>query len=293
MIPLLLSCVARAAPSPVAVVVSDELEAYREPTDAFLSAFGGAPRVYTLHGRASEAAAVVAQLARTPPEVVVCVGAKAAYAVKNGLPGTTVVYASVLDPKRYGLTGDDVTGVTMAVDPVTYLSQFVGFFPEVRTIGVIRGPDTPDKRLLAMNAAAVEVDRDMLIARAEAPSDVRRQMNALALQGADAVWLPPDRSILTTFGYRAIAEEARRRHLPLLVDTASMVEAGGLFTMTPDPVGVGQQTAALVQAILDTGDVPRPQDPEVVQVVLNLRTIEAAELPFDRTMLDFADVVVR
>jgi putative tryptophan/tyrosine transport system substrate-binding protein len=288
-----LQAVTWAAPSPVAVVVSDELEAYRLPTEAFLAEFGGAPRVYNLHGRASEAAAVVAQLQLAPPQVVLCVGAKAAYAVKNGLPQAVVVYAAVLEPRRYGLEGEAVTGVTMTIDPVTYLSQFVGFFPEVQTVGVIRGPETPDARVLAMSAAAVEVDRELLIARADSPREVRRAVHELAVQGVDAVWVPPDRSMLTTSGYRAVAEEARRRHLPLLVDTASMVEAGGLFTMTPDPEGVGRQAAAIVEAVLAGEAVPRPQDPEDLQVVLNLRTIEAAELPFDRAMLDFVDEVVQ
>jgi putative ABC transport system substrate-binding protein len=290
----LASVLAIAAPSPVAVVVSDELEAYRLPTEAFLDAFGGTPRVYTIHGRASEAAVVVAQLQRTPPTVVFCVGAKAAYAVHNGLPEIPMVYAAVIDPRRYGLTtGENASGVSMTVDPVTYLSQFVSFFPDVRTIGVIRGPDTADGRILSMSAAAVEVDRQLLIAEAATAKDVRKVLHDLAIQGVDAVWVPPDRSVLTTSGYRAVAEEARRRHLPLLVDTASMVEAGGLFTMTPDPVGIGQQAATLVKAVLQGEEVARLSDPEQVLVVLNLRTIEAADLPFDRAMLDFADKVVR
>lgn len=290
----LLAGLASASPTPVAVVVSDELDAYRAPTEAFLDAFDGSPRVYNLHGRASEAAAVVALLQHDPPDVVFCVGAKAAYAVANGMPDTQVVYAAVLDPRRYGLTSrKGVSGVSMAVDPVTYLSQFVSFFPDVHTIGVVRGPETPDKRILAMSAAAVEVDRELLIADAGSPREVRRVLHDLAVQGVDAVWVPPDRSVLTTSGYRGVAEEARRRHLPLLVDTASMVEAGGLFTMVPDPVGVGQQAAALVEALVRGEEVARSQDPERVLVVLNLRTIEAADLPFDRAMLDFADSVVR
>jgi putative ABC transport system substrate-binding protein len=284
---------ALAAPSPIAVVVSDELDAYRRPTEAFLEQIHGAPRVFNLHGRASEAAAVVAQLKSNPPQVVFCVGAKAAYAVHNGLPDVKLVYASVLDPKRYGITGQGVTGVSMTIDPVTFLSQFVGFFPDVHTIGVVRGSETTDQRLLAMSAAAVEIDRKLVIAEAGGPGDLRRMVHDLSEQGVDAVWVPPDRSILTTSGYRTLADEARRRHLPLLVDTASMVEAGGLFTMTPDPQGVGKQAAALVQAILEGQPVPRSADPEKLEVVLNLRTIEAAELPFDRAMLDFADRVVQ
>jgi ABC-type uncharacterized transport system substrate-binding protein len=283
---------ALAAGPRVVVVVSDELEAYRVPTEAFLSELGQQPRVYNLHGRASEAASVVDQLKANPPEVAFCVGAKAAYAVKNGLPDTRVVYAAILDPRRYGLVGDQVTGVTMGVEPVTFLSQFSGFFPDVRTIGVIPGPDTSAQRLLAMEAAAVELDKKLLVRRVTSTREVRRAFLELTRQGIDALWIPPERTVLTTSAYRALAEEVRRRHLPLLVETASMVEAGGLFTMVPDPEGMGQQAARIVHRILQGEEPPRPEDPEQLLVVLNTRTLEGAELEFDPLLLDFVDRLV-
>lgn len=289
---LALISVGAEARSRVVVVVSDELEAYRVPTEAFLAELGGQPRVYNLHGRAPEAAVAMTQIRIDAPEVLFCVGAKAAYACKNGLPGVTVVYAAVLDPERYGLVGDTVTGVTMEIDPVTYLSQFAGFFPDVRTIGVIRGPATDDARMAEIGAAATELDRQLVVREVQAPTEVRRALVELAREGVDALWVPPDRTALTTGGYRTIAEEARRRRLPLLVDTASMVEAGGLFAMVPDPEAVGRQAARLVNELLAGGEVPAPQPPDQVLVVMNVRTLDAAELPFDRLLLDFVDRVV-
>lgn len=283
---------ASAGSSRVAVVVSDELEAYRVPADAFLAELGLQPRVFNLHGRAAEAALVVAQLKSDPPEVVFCVGAKAAYAVKNGMPDTEVVYAAVLDPERYGIVGDRVTGVRMDIEPVTFLSQFTGLLPNVRTIGLIRGPGTPDKRMLAIGAATNELGIKLVVRDVEAARSVRRAFGDLTAGGIDALWLPPDRTTLTTTGYRALADEARRRHLPLLVDTANMVEAGGLFTMMPDPEGVGRQAAALVRELLDGGELQAPVPPEKLLVVLNGRTLDAAELPIDPLLLDFVDRLI-
>lgn len=278
--------------SRVAVVVSDELDVYHVPTEAFLAELGVQPRVFDIHGRASEAALVVAQLASDPPDVVFCVGAKAAYAVKNGLPQTTVVYAAILDPERYGIVGEHVTGVRMDIEPVTYLSQLVTLLPDVRTIGLIRGPGTPDKRMLAVGSAANELGLKLVVRDVEAPNQVRRAFVDVAAGGIDALWLPPDRVTLTTNGYRAITDEARRRHLPLLVDTANMVEAGGLFTMMPDPEGVGRQAAQLVRELLDGAPVPPPQAPEDLLVVVNARTLDAAELPIDPLVLDFVDQLI-
>lgn len=279
----------------IVVVVSDDFEGYRVPTEAFLTELGQQPRVYNLHGREAEADSVVAQLKSAPPSVVFCVGAKAAYAVKNGLPDTILVYASIIDPKRYGLVGETVTGVNMGVEAVTYLSQFSGFFPDVEHIGVIRGPDTTKQRLLAMEAAAVELDKKLVVREAETTSDIRRAFLDLSREDIDALWIPPERTVLTTSAYRALTEEVRLRHLPLLVETAPMVEAGGLFTMVPDPEGMGQQAARIVKRILadPTGNsTGRPESPEKLLVVLNTRTLEASGLAFDPLLLDFVDRII-
>ncbi len=285
---------AQAGMAQVAVVVSDELEAYRAPTEAFLAALGQQPRVYNLRGRASEAAQIANALKASDPEVVFCVGAKAAYAMKRLMPSTPMVYATILEPERFGIAGTHVTGVTMDIEPVTFLSQFTGFFPDVQRVGVIRGSGTTDEELAAMTAAAADLGRELVVAETTSTRGMRKAFAELAAKDVDALWLPLDREVLTTSSYRALADEARRRHLPVLVDTRSMVEAGGLFTMVPDPSGVGEQAAALVRRILDgeaAATLP-PEAPEDLQVVLNLRTLRESELEIDRLLLDFVDVTI-
>jgi putative ABC transport system substrate-binding protein len=276
----------------VGVVVSDDLEVYRAPTEAFLQQFPEQPRVYHLHGRAQDAAVVTKELSAWNPHVVVCVGAKAAYAVKAAMPSTPVVYVAVRDPARYGIAGAQVTGVSMAVDPLTFVSQFTGFFPEVETIGVIRGPQTSDERSAALVAAGDELGKSIVVESVEGPRDVRRALATLVDRGIGALWVPPDRAVLTTGTYRMLSEEARRRHLPLLVDTTSMVEAGGTFTMVPDPEGIARQAIGMVDQIL-AGAAPAvipPASPDELLVVLNLRTMATAGLEVDELLLDFVDL---
>lgn len=284
--------VASAGSSRVGLVVSDDLEVYRAPTEALLDALPEQPRVYNLHGRVQDAQLATKELLQWNPQVVVCVGAKAAYAVKAAMPSTPVVYVAVRDPLRYGLTGPQITGVGMAVEPLTFVSQFVGFFPDVKELGVLLGPNTSDGRRDGISAAGAELGTDVLVETVQSSKDVRRAFQHLVEQGADAIWVPPDRVVLTTSTYRTLAEEARRRHLPLLVDTESMVEAGGTFTMVPDPAGVARQALAMVEQILG-GAAPSvipAAVPEDLLVVLNLRTLATSGLAVDELLLDFVDV---
>ncbi len=278
----------------VAVVVSDTISAYIDPVGPFMEEMGQSVEVLQIHGRANEARDAIERLDQLAPEAVYCIGAKACYAVRQSMPEVPLVYSTIFDPERYGITGPKVTGVTMEVEPVTYLSQFVGLFPGVRSVGVIRGPSMTDNDWLEIAAAGVELDLAVVDQRVRAPRDVRSAVLLLARKEVDALWVPPDRAILTSDNYRTITEEARRRHLPLLVDTRNMVEAGGLFTLAPDAEAVGRQAGRLVRRILDGDKVRtlRPQPPEKLLVVLNTATLERAELEFDKLLLDFVDVVV-
>lgn len=278
--------------TPVALVVSDTLEAYEGPVGPFMDQVGRPTTVHQIRGREDRAAAVVAELKRNRPEVAFCIGAKAAYAVRQGMPNLPLVYALVQDPARYGIEGTQVTGVTMRVEPVTYLSQFLSFFPDVQKVGVIRRSGAGGSQGAAITEAAEALELELEVAEVSGPRDLRGAVARLADADIDALWVPPDREVLTNAGFRSVAEEARRRGLPLLTDTANMVEAGGLFSVVPDPDSVGKQAAVLVQKIVDGAapSVLEPQDPENLLVVLNVRTLRTAGIPFDDLLLDFVDI---
>lgn len=277
----------------VAVVQSGDVSAYREPVPAFLQALGEPATVVVIRGRQAEAEALVKRLDYTHPIVVFCLGAKAAWTVRRQLPNTPVVYAAVSDVERYGIDAPMVTGIRNYVDPVTYLSHFLGFFPSVKNIGILRGAGTSSERTEALVDAGREVGVTMNLVEVAGPKDVRRSFVSMA-PNIDAVWLQPDREILTRESYRLLTEEARRLRIPVLVDTYNMVRAGGLFAVVPDSDGVGVLAAEMVKDIL-AGQSPSEiseRDPRDLSVVVNMRTVGASEIPFEQLLLDFVDIVV-
>lgn len=290
---LLLATLSAPAGQGVVVVQSDDIAAYTEPVPAFLDELGRPAAVVNLHGRRSEADALVRRLRREDPEAVFCLGAKAAWAIHQGLPLTPMVYAVVLNPERYGIEGPQIAGVSMQVAPELHLSNFTGFFPSVRTLGVLRGPSLSESELADLRRGADAVGLDLVVEEVDSPRRVRSTFAGMAPR-IDALWLQPDRDMLTSDSFRALTEEATRRRLPLLVETDNMVRAGGLFAVVPEPGGLGRQAARMVERILE-GAAPAilgVEDPEEVRVVMNLRTLRRAELELDELLLDFVDEVV-
>lgn len=289
---LLWSSVAFAGPR-VAVLQSDDLDAYTDPVPAFMEALGEPALIVNLHGRRADAAAAVTRLRRDDVDAIFALGAKAAWTAAQELPNTPVVYASVLEPRRYGVQGGQVTGIDATVEPGLYLSQFNGFFPDILNIGVIRGPNSDPARQQAMQDAADAVGVTLTVVQATTPREVRRSLGTLAPE-IQALWLQPDREMLDASTFRYLTEESRRRALPLLVETENMVSAGALFAVVPDADGVGEQAAALVMRILG-GAAPAVlpvESPQRTQVVLSTRAARLAEIDVDPLLLDFVDVVV-
>ncbi|MEZ4323318.1 MAG: ABC transporter substrate binding protein [Myxococcota bacterium] len=289
---LLFSLSAFAIRPEVAVVVSDDLEPYEAPVAAFKEALGVPVQTINLHGREIEAEVEMAALRQANPKVVFAIGAKAAYAARFRLPSTPLVYAQVHDPERYGIRGNQTTGVHAKVPAVTYLSQVQSFFPGVRSIGILRGPMDADERS-ALEAASQEVGIELQVREVSSPRDFRKAFNQL-VDDVDAIWLSPDREVLSPEAFRTAVQEMRRRQKPLLSDTANMVSAGAAFAVTPDTAGVGRQAAEIAARILD-GAAPAVidvQDPLELSTALNKRTLEAGTIAYEPLMLDFANLIV-
>jgi len=276
--------------SRVVVVQSDDLDPYTEPATFFAEALGEPVTLLNLHGRKGEQDAVAERLVTEKPEVVFALGAKAAWTARQALPTTPIVYASVLDPERYGIDDEDATGISATVPPAIYLSQLAGFFPEIHTIGVLQGPLATDTRVEEMQRAASFLGLELVVREADSTRSARKAFNQMA-PDVDALWLQPDREMLTADLFRVLTEESRRQRLPLLVETDNMVRAGALFAVVPDPEALGLQAVAIVHRILAGEDV-EGEAPADALVVLNVGTAKSAQIPFDPLLLDFVDVVV-
>lgn len=288
---LALSFVAWAAPR-VAVIQSDDLVVYTSPVPAFLQALGEPASVYNLYGRRAEAEELVEHLRWEKPEVIFALGAKAAWTVRHKLPNVPLVYAVVLQPERFDLSGSQVTGVQMRVLPETHLSQFTGFFPNVHRVGVFRSPDADPAYFESLQSGADAVGLHLVELPVEGARQVRKTLRDTS--NLDALWLQNDRTLVTPDAFRGLVEDTRRRRMPLLVESDNMVRAGGLFAVVPEPEAVGAQSARLVRRILGGASpaILPPEPPEAADVVLNTRALRASGLQLDDLLLDFVDVVI-
>lgn len=293
---VLVSCLASAhARADIAILVSDELDAYEAPVARFQSVIGRATTVFQIDGDRARADSIVKQLRADPPPLVFAVGAKAAYVAVNDLPNVPVVYALVLDPSRYGIAGTQVTGVSMEVPAEATLSQFQLFAPAVKRLGVLLSTNNTSAQVAEALASARRLGFETSVQRVTNARDLRAAWQRTA-GNVDALWLLPDPVVMAPDALRWLRNDTMRRRVPMLASTENLVRAGALLCVAPDRQVAGQQAADLARRILDDGELPGTIDspgPGSMRVVLNRDTLDSMGIEVDELMLDFADEVVR
>lgn len=282
--------IARANPE-IAVLQSDDLPGYEVPARAFEAAIDRPVHVYDLQGDYEHAMNIAARLRKDPPPLVFAVGAKAAWIAAQELPEVPLVYAMVLEPERYGVVGPRSTGVAMYLPTEMALAQLHVILPDVKRLGVLMTPAQHQALAPQIRSAAAKLEITTVERPISSTRQLRRELSSLRAD-VDALWLLPSPELVTPTNFRVIRDATLRARLPLLTGSDTLVKAGALLCVIPDPGEVGDLAAQLARTILDAppdAPLPAPVVPERPRVVMNLDTLDLIELELDPVQLDFVD----
>ncbi len=274
------------------VVSSSGLESYQVVADHVVREVGVPVQVHAFEDRRRSVESVVEKLRKAPPELVVALGAKAAYAVHEGLPDVPVVHAMVVDPARYGLSGPGFVGVEHRVSVEDQFAHLRLFAPDVHSVGMLLWEGNHSEAARDAQRVAKDADYALKVLRVQDGRDVRGAFQRLR-RDIDALWLIPDRKVITPENFRYLRDETRRLGIPLLVYSENLVRAGALMCVAPSLEAVGAQLAEISKEIMAGAEVSTMADrvPGRVRVVLNRDTLDAIGLEIDPLMLDFVDEV--
>ncbi len=290
---LAVSLISLAAPpalaSGVVLVRSNDLPMYQETARAFRASYREPIHELSLAVVGPDQA--VRDLRAAAPEVVVAVGLQAATLVHDRLPRTPMVYALVPSPERHDLVGSGVTGVAADVAPAAELGALQSLVPDVRSVGVVVGPDERDWTREA-TAAARRLGLQLEVATITSVDEVGPRVRDL-LTRVEALWMPADPAIASPDVFRFMLQESVEHRCPLFTFAPGLVRAGALAAAAPDLDWVGRRAAEAVRRVQSgerAGDVP-PTGVQRVHVFANLATARAIgrELPPDA--LRHAEVV--
>src|SRR5215475_12744644 len=247
--------------------------------------------------------ALVAELLSRPIDVIVTTGgtlsALAARAATTTIP---IVFVTGSDPIKFGLVaslnrpGGNATGGSFLVNMLT-AKQFEllhEMVPKAKLIGFLVNPTNPNTESDTRNVRAAADSLGLLlhVLNASSEHDIDAAFAALAQQRADALLVSTD----PYFQIRTdqVAALAARHAMPTMYSFRENVTAGGLMSYAPSSTDATRQAGVYTGRIL-AGETPTDLpvvQPTKFELVINLRTAKALNLPVPDKLLVAADEVI-
>lgn len=243
---LLLPSLGRA--SEVFILQSSNLEAYGEVVAGFQELYPQA-KVASLTGEPAKNDALIEQLRQFRPSVILAVGAPAASTLREKIKDIPIIYCMISDPKRYDLSGSNVSGVLLKIRPQEQFQLFKKALPGVRRIGVLYDPGVSGEIIAEARAAAKDLNLLLIEKTITRQADIADSLSEM-IWGVDALWMIPDPTVVSKESFQYILEASISRRLPLFTFSDVFVKRGALLALAPDYSRIGRQAGELAQKIL-------------------------------------------
>ena len=255
-------------------------------------------------GKLNRLPGLAAELVRLKVEVIVTGGPGATRPAKEATITIPIVMTQDNDPVANGFVaslahpGGNITGLSTLAPEISgkrleLLKEIVPRLSRVAVIGTSTSLDYAHE-LKEIELAAEILGVKLHHVDVLAPKDIEPAFQAAAKVRADAIlWLVSGRVIL---GYRKeIAELAVKSTLPMVLENAPAVEAGGLMSYGVNLSHLDRRAAVYVDKILKGAkpvDLPVEQ-PTKFELVINLKTANQIGLTIPPNVLARADRVIR
>ncbi len=286
-------CVSAQAAGGIAIIKSHDINPYNQAISGFSETCSNNVTQYNLGGNKARQSQVAEEIHTARPKLVLAVGLLAARMAKDMLRDFPILYVMVSTPKKYGLVGNNIAGISLNIPVESQFKTYKTLLPGLKTIGVIYDPEktadlirdaqTTGKKLgLQIVAVAVSSQK-------EVPDALRKLVGKV-----DTLWMIPDETVVTTESFKYFLVTTLENSLPFLAASDIFVEGGALASLNPDYADVGRQScelaAALLNGQLQLSDLDEIS-PKRVHLSINLKTAKKIGLTLPRSVIDSAHVV--
>ena len=244
---------------------------------------------------------LAAELVARKPELIYAPAMVGASAAKQATGTIPIVFGTGFDPVGTGLVaslahpGGNVTGVVNVFDSLIpkRLELLREILPSARRVGILRDPIEPLSKagLDGTSAAATALGLTIVWADMLNASELDGAMAKLTGQGVEVIFAP---STIASNLRAQIVELANRKHVPVVVNRASMLGAGALFSYASSRADQLRRSAQMVDKILKgakAADIPVEQ-PTKFALAINLKAAKALGISIPRALLLRADEVI-
>jgi putative ABC transport system substrate-binding protein len=279
----------------IAVLKSYDIAPINQALAGFVAACPEPITTYDLGGSTSDTRGIIGRIMAAPPKLILAIGPQAAQVAKAEVHGIPVVFLLVRNPRKYGLEGDNIAGISLDVPIEEQLAMYKSLLPTLRVLGVIYDPEKTGALVKEAGEVAGKFGLRFLAAPVASQTEVPAALRSL-LGKVDALWLLPDDTVVTPESLTFFLLTAFKQNLPVLTISDAFVEAGALASLSADYTDVGRQACQLSREI-ESGRLPPAQasivPPTKVNITINLQTASQLGLVLPPGVVQSASKVYR
>ena len=250
---------------------------------------------------------LAADLVHRQAAVIVATGSPmAAIAAKDTTSTVPIVFASGVDPVKYGLVGSfnrpggTVTGMSLLSSELggKQLNLLLELVPQATTVSYLSVPSSSpvfDDVTSKMLAAAQAVGRGIVVLEAQRRDADFEAAFATTAERQGALIVGNFTAFSDERHLRMITGLAARYNVPAMYPSRAFTSFGGLMSYSPDVIDAYRQLGGQYVGRILKGAKPTElpiQQPTKFELVINLKTAKMLGLTVPPTLLSIADEVI-
>lgn len=294
---LLAAAAPRANADSIALIKSYDFAPYDAAMSGFVSACDNRITEYNLRGETGGHSDLVRDIRLGEPNLIVAIGVLAAEFAAQQFDDVTVLYVMVPNPTAYGLTGENIAGISLDIPVERQLAVYRAMVSDMRAIGAIYDPRKSADFVEEATAVAARNGLVLHTRQVTSRKDVPAALRALLREeDIDALWMIPDDTVVTPESFKFLLLTSFENDLPFLAASDIFVKVGALASLMPDYTDVGRQGCELATALTSGRTSPARINvvvPAKVRLSINLKTARKIGLAIPEEVIATADVVYR
>lgn len=197
-------------------------------------------------------------------DLILAIATPAAQPIVNAITDVPVLFAGVTDPVDAGLvdseegSGTNVTGTSdlnPEAKPVALIKELV---PDAKTVGVLYSSSETNSEVQVKALKAEAKTLGITIKESAVTRSSEVAAAAQSLNGVDALYVPTDNTVVSTF--ETVVAFAESKQIPLFSADVDSVERGAIATRGIDYYEMGRRTGEIAVRVLvedeDPGTIP-------------------------------------
>ncbi len=230
----------------VLVVQSLAIKPYEKALQGLRSvAAGSLERIYCTKMDRGE---VERYVRRRRPDLIYAIGMDALNKL-GAVHDIPIVYLMVLNPLSADAAGENVTGVSLVIEPSRQLSLMRQVLPQLKRVGILYDPGKSAALVERARAAASRSGVELVARPVASPRDVIAAINGIAGK-VNAFWLIPDTTVVSSVTLDLLLLASIEHKIPVFAFSEKYVERGALLSLEIDEFDLGRQAGEMGNRIL-------------------------------------------